>query len=87
MSISADLGDQLELFVDELVATGRYGSKDEVLREGGRLLKDRETLLAALDATIARSIADADAGKVKSAPTLFDRLAAKYAAMAGARGE
>jgi antitoxin ParD1/3/4 len=30
--ISADLGRQLESFVAELVATGRYNSKSEVLR-------------------------------------------------------
>lgn len=36
--ISADLGQQLETFVSSLVATGRYNSKSEVLREGVRLI-------------------------------------------------
>ena len=54
MAMSADLGKTLEKFVTELVATGRYHSKSEVLREGVRLIQERETRLAAPRA--ARSI-------------------------------
>jgi antitoxin ParD1/3/4 len=79
--ISADLGQQLEQFVANLVATGRYNSKSEVLREGVRLIHERETRLAALDASIARGLADADAGRTKAVDTVFDRLEAKYRAM------
>jgi antitoxin ParD1/3/4 len=79
--ISADLGKQLESYVQQLVDTGRYGSKSEVLREGVRLVQDRETKLAALDASIMRGLADADAGHTKSAGEVFDRLEAKYRAM------
>ena len=79
--ISADLGQQLEQFVANLVATGRYNSKSEVLREGVRLIHDRETHLAALDASIARGMADADAGRSAPADEAFDRLEAKYRAM------
>jgi antitoxin ParD1/3/4 len=80
--ISADLGKKLESYVQKLVETGRYGSKSEVLREGVRLIQDREARLAALDASIMRGIADADAGRTKSASDVFDRLDAKYRAMA-----
>lgn len=80
--ISADLGKQLESFIQQLVDTGRYGSKSEVLREGVRLVQDRETRLIALDASIMRGIADADAGRTKPARDIFDRLDAKYRAMA-----
>lgn len=80
--ISADLGKQLENYVQQLVETGRYGSKSEVLREGVRLIQDRETRLAALDASIARGLADIDAGRTKPASEVFDRLVAKYQAMA-----
>lgn len=59
-----------------------YGSKSEVLREGVGLVQDRETRLAALDASIMRGIADADAGRTKPASDVFDRLGAKYSAMA-----
>lgn len=79
--ISADLGQQLENFVASLVATGRYNSKSEVLREGVRLIQDRETRLAALDASIARGLAEADAGTVTPAEAVFDRLDAKYRAL------
>ena len=80
--ISADLGQTLEAFVADLVATGRYNSKSEVLREGVRLIQDREARLADFDASIARSIADAEAGRTKDAAEVFDRLEAKYLAMA-----
>jgi antitoxin ParD1/3/4 len=79
--ISADLGQQLENFVTNLVATGRYNSKSEVLREGVRLIHERETRLAALDASVARGLADADAGRTTPADQVFDRLEAKYRAM------
>ncbi|PJO36107.1 type II toxin-antitoxin system ParD family antitoxin [Delftia acidovorans] len=79
--ISADLGKQLEGYVQQLVDTGRYGSKSEVLREGVRLVQDRETRLTALDASIRRGLADADAGRIKPADAVFDRLEAKYRAM------
>jgi antitoxin ParD1/3/4 len=80
--ISADLGQQLKTFVNRLVETGRYGSKSEVLREGVRLIQDREAQLAALDAVIYRALADSDAGKGKPADEVFDRLEAKYRARA-----
>ena len=80
--ISADLGKQLETYIQQLVDTGRYGSKSEVLREGVRLVQDRETRLAALDASITRGIADAEAGRTKPASDVFDRLEAKYGVMA-----
>jgi antitoxin ParD1/3/4 len=85
MAVSADLGKTLEKFVAKLVATGRYHSKSEVLREGVRLIQERETRLAALDASIARGVADADAGRVKSASEVFDRLERRIKAKAPGR--
>jgi antitoxin ParD1/3/4 len=82
--ISADLGRQLETFVAKLVESGRYNSKSEVVREGIRLIQERETRLAALDVSIARGLADAEAGRTKPADEVFDRLEAKYRAMADA---
>lgn len=81
--ISAELGKQLENYVASLVATGRYNSKSEVLREGVRLIQNRETRLAALDASIARGIADAGAGRSRPADAVIDRLEARYRAMGG----
>ncbi len=80
MVMSADLGKTLEKFVTKLVATGRYNSKSEVLREGVRLIQERETRLAALDASIARGVADADAARVKTSAAVFDRLESKLKA-------
>ena len=79
--ISADLGSQLEAYVTSLVESGRYNSKSEVLREGVRVIQERETRLAALDMSIARGIADAENGHSKPAAEVFDRLEAKYAAL------
>lgn len=79
--ISADLGRQLEAFVAELVEVGRYNSKSEVLREGVRLIHERETRLAALDASIQRGLADSEAGRTKPAEEVFDRLESKYRGM------
>jgi antitoxin ParD1/3/4 len=81
MAISAELGNQLEIYVSNLVKSGRYHSKSEVLREGVRLLQERETRLAALDMAIARGVADSDSGRVKPASEVFGRFEAKYSAM------
>ena len=80
MASSVDLGNQLETFVGQLVKAGRYNSRSEILREGVRLIHERETRLAALDASIARGIADADAGRVHNLEDVAARLDARYAA-------
>ena len=63
----------------KLVASGCYQSENGVLREGVRLIQEREARLAALDAAIARGLADADAGRVKSSSEVFARLKSKFA--------
>ncbi len=78
MAISADLGNYLEEYVNELVTKGRYNSKSEVLREGVRLVQEREKRLAALDAALARRLADVEAGRVRPAEEVFHRLEAKF---------
>jgi antitoxin ParD1/3/4 len=64
MASNVDLGDRLEDIVTELVKTGRYGSRGEVLREGVQLIHERETRMAALDAAVSRGLEDADKGRV-----------------------
>jgi antitoxin ParD1/3/4 len=83
--ISADLGQRLESFVSNLVETGRYNSKSEVLREGVRLVEEREARLAALDAALAVGLADIEAGRTKPLEEVAARLEAKYRAMAETR--
>ncbi|MBB3571728.1 type II toxin-antitoxin system ParD family antitoxin [Rhizobium sp. BK491] len=51
---------QLETYIQQFVDANRYGSKSEVLREGIRLIQDRDRKLAALDSSIMCSIVDAD---------------------------
>lgn len=76
--ISADLGSQLEGFVAKLVETGRYNSKSEVLREGVRLMQEREARLAVLDQALARGLADEEAGRVTPMADVAARLERKY---------
>lgn len=86
MASSVDLGKQLEGVVSQLVATGRYNSRSEILREGVRLVHEREVRLAALDASIQRGVADADAGRIHDLDEVAEALEVKYgAAEAGRR--
>ena len=57
MPISADLGSVLEQYVETLVSKGRYNSKSEVLREGVRLVQEREARLAHVVSLIEEGIA------------------------------
>lgn len=86
MAISADLGEVLEKVVTDLVENGRYNSKSEVLREGVRLVQEREARHRALGKLLEEGEADIAAGRVKPAEEVFERLIAKYEAMAKAQG-
>lgn len=44
MPSSYSLGDHYEAFAKKLVASGRYASVSEVLRDGMRLMEEREAL-------------------------------------------
>ena len=86
MAISAELGENLEKVVADLVENGRYNSKSEVLREGVRLVQEREARFRELEAKLQAGMDDIAAGRVKPAEEVFDRLIAKYEAMAKAQG-
>jgi antitoxin ParD1/3/4 len=86
MAISVELGN-LEATVERLVKTGRYGSKSEVLREGVRLVEERESRQEALDALLKPAFEDEEAGRVIPLDEAFDALSAKLEALARARGE
>jgi len=74
MPISADLGDALERFVDDLVKTGRYGSKSEVLREGVRLVQEREARLAHFHNLVREGLEAAERGETDDLDEVFDDL-------------
>jgi antitoxin ParD1/3/4 len=78
MPISADLGETLEKVVTDLVANGRYNSKSEVLREGVRLVQEREAALAKLTAILDESMDDFDAGRSDLLEDVVERLTAEY---------
>lgn len=74
MASSVNLGEQLEAFITEAVKNGRYGSRSEVLREGVRLVQEREAKWARFDAEIMKGIEDAEAGRSAPVDEAFDRL-------------
>ena len=78
MAISADLGNVLEKYVGQLVEKGRYNSKSEVLREGVRLLQEREQRLAALDVAIEAGMKDIDEGRTIPAEEVFAELRRRF---------
>ena len=81
MAVSAELGKPLEDYLKKLVASGRYRSQSEVLREGVRLVQERETRLEALDALLAEAIDDVKAGRTRPAKEVFGELKAELRAM------
>lgn len=54
--MNVSVGERWEGFVDDIVRSGRYGSASEVVREGLRLVEEREAKLKALRDTINASI-------------------------------
>ena len=55
--MNVSLGDRWEKFVESTVQEGRYASASDVVREGLRLVEERERKLAALREAIEASIA------------------------------
>lgn len=74
MPSSVNLGEQLEAFVVEAVKKGRYGSRSEVLREGVRLVQEREAKWARFDAEIQKGIDAADRGDTIPLEEAFERV-------------
>jgi len=55
--MNVSIGERWQGFVERIVKDGRYGSASEVVREGLRLVEEREARLLALRATLDASIA------------------------------
>jgi len=54
--MNVSIGDRWEAFVDRIVRAGRYSSASEVVREGLRLVGEREAKLNALRTMLDASI-------------------------------
>jgi antitoxin ParD1/3/4 len=78
MASSVDLGSKLESVVAKLVSKGRYGSKSEVIREGVRMVEEREKRIQELDRALAAGLADARAGRSEPMEKVFDELRERF---------
>lgn len=56
--MNVSIGDRWEAFLSNIVKDGRYGSASEVVREGLRLVEEREQKLRALTSLLNKSIPD-----------------------------
>lgn len=76
--MNVNLGPVFDQFVAEMLGTGLYQSQSEILREGLRLLKEREELkqfkLAEFRREIALGIEEADRGEFVDGPQVFAKL-------------
>ncbi len=76
--ISVTLPSELEAFIDARVASGRFATAGDVVREGLRLLEEREqerdAVLAELRQEIAVGVAEAKAGQLRDGRMFFDEL-------------
>ena len=79
MASDVNLGKQLEDYIDELVKSGRYESRDDVLQQGVRLLQVQERRKAELDAALDRGLAQAEAGLGTPVDEVLAYYEAKYA--------
>lgn len=83
MSLSFTLGQRFEAFIQAQLASGRYNDASDVVRDALRLLEDRERVLAAADAAIARGIADVrDGGSVPPGVAAPNRSVVRYGVQA-----
>ena len=74
--MNVSIGERWKAFVEKAVAEGRYGSSSEVVREGLRLVEEREAKLTALRQQIEASIAaggdNSDADVASAVDTALD---------------
>ncbi|MBU1174574.1 MAG: type II toxin-antitoxin system ParD family antitoxin [Alphaproteobacteria bacterium] len=76
-----DLGEELEAYVARLVETGRFASRQDVLRDGIRLVQQREAAIGELRLRYLQGLALAERGNVQEAERVLSELRAEIAAL------
>ncbi len=88
-SMNISVSEPMREWAQSRVDSGEYASVDDYVRDLIRCDQDmttvRERRLSALDASIQRGLADADADRVHDLDEVCDDLCAKYAHMARER--
>lgn len=81
MGTTVNLGNHFERFAAQMIQSGRYNNTSELVRDGLRIIEERERRLSSLDDVLARSREDVKAGRVTPAEDVFDRLEAELNAL------
>ncbi len=88
--MNVNLGPVFDQFVADLLKTGHYQTQSEIIREGLRLLKEKEELrqlrLAELRKEIAIGVAEADRGEFVDAEETFSAIRKRSAERKRTRG-
>jgi len=77
--MNVSIGPRWEGFVENVVKDGRYGSASEVVREGLRLVEEREARLEALRSVLNASIAEGNGGDEDTLGAVLEAKAAELA--------
>lgn len=85
-TMNVSLPDGLDDYVHELIDAGNYTSASEVVRDGLRLLRQRNAALKTLPAEIQEGLAELDRGASVSLKDAAKRLRAHRARKSKARG-
>ena len=87
MPTSVALGAHFETFIKEQIASGRYNNASEVVREGLRLLEDRQVVRRMSLETLRAELAEAAADPVEfEADSVFAEARALIAARSAKAG-
>ncbi len=72
--MNVSLTPELEQFIADKVATGRYSSASEVVRAGLRILEEEENWLTYAREKVASGIEDMVAGRIVAGETAMTRI-------------
>ena len=78
--MNVSIGDRWETFIEAAIASGRYASASEIVREGLRLVEEREAKLQSLRETLATSLNNGGANTDADVTRALDAKQAQLAA-------